>query len=264
MFFLTNIFFILPYQTDIIEYGLNMSKSNQKLIKQQIEENRHCLTNLINNNTNVFYKDIFIKFILRHLSSENAILCNDPNKNITDNKHFNEYFNQCTDNVKDAWNFVYQNINQPIDFYTVIKLHSILINNTEVNPGLRRYDVRVLDKNSPAPERVMYLLNDILFKLKNEQLPPMTRAFNLHFDMIKTQPFEDCNKRLARLLMNWFLIKHGYTPILFNKKNDNQDYIQILRDMDTNNATKIYSQYMYAKELDTQKQLLHTLTHKQH
>lgn len=231
-----------------------MPKTNQKNIKQQIEANKLSLSALLNNPRN-FNKDTYFKFIQRGLLSENAILgININNTNFS--KNFDEYFKQCTNNVKNAWEFLYKNVNQSIDFYNVSKLHAILIDNTDINPSLRRYDVRILENDSPNPQCVMNILNNILFNLKkNEQLPPITRAFNLHFDIIKTQPFEDCNKRLARLLMNWVLMKYGYTPILFNCKNDKYDYIQALRDMDKGKS-KAYSQYMYGCVLNSQKQLL--------
>ena len=38
------------------------------------------------------------------------------------------------------------------------------------------------------------------------------------------QPFDDFNKRTARLIMNWLLIQGGYRPIVFNQRTDKQKY----------------------------------------
>jgi len=38
----------------------------------------------------------------------------------------------------------------------------------------------------------------------------LVRAFMLHGLVAHVHPFEDGNGRTARVLMNWFLIKHNY------------------------------------------------------
>jgi Fic family protein len=62
---------------------------------------------------------------------------------------------------------------------------------------------------------------------KWEQYHPIVRATILHGEFVKIHPFIDGNGRTARLLLNFELMKNGYTPIII--KNDQRaNYYDVL------------------------------------
>ncbi|OAV72887.1 p120 protein [Bacteroidales bacterium Barb6] len=63
------------------------------------------------------------------------------------------------------------------------------------------------------------------------ELPPVELAALLHFRYIRVHPFEDGNGRIARLLVNYVLLRHGY-PMIIIKSEDKQNYIHILNECD--------------------------------
>ena len=102
------------------------------------------------------------------------------------------------------------------------------------------------------------LLNDIVFKSQDPKIPILNRAFELHYDLIALQPFDDFNKRTSRLVMNWFLIQNGYRPIVFNKPADKNKYIQSIIARASGDI-KTYNNYMYSCMLRTQNEIIKLL-----
>ncbi|WP_394803528.1 Fic family protein [Niabella hibiscisoli] len=51
----------------------------------------------------------------------------------------------------------------------------------------------------------------------------MTLAAMLHYKFVRIHPFDDGNGRLARLLLNYVLLKNGYTPVVI--KSDDKKII---------------------------------------
>ena len=52
-----------------------------------------------------------------------------------------------------------------------------------------------------------------------QSLHPVVRATLLHGEFVKIHPFIDGNGRTSRLLLNFELMKNGYTPIIIKKEN---------------------------------------------
>ena len=48
---------------------------------------------------------------------------------------------------------------------------------------------------------------------------PVVRAVLLHGGIVKIHPFIDGNGRTARLLLNFELMRNGYTPIILRTNN---------------------------------------------
>ncbi len=74
-----------------------------------------------------------------------------------------------------------------------------------------------LDANPTDQMLVMELLDARLEELRSEELPTsreevIARAAKLQQDIVSIHPFIDSNGRLSRLLMNWYLEKHGVSP----------------------------------------------------
>ena len=61
---------------------------------------------------------------------------------------------------------------------------------------------------------------------------PVTLAALFHYRFVRIHPFDDGNGRVARLLMNYILLKSGYPPVII-KSDDKASYLLALNKADT-------------------------------
>ena len=62
---------------------------------------------------------------------------------------------------------------------------------------------------------------------KQGELNPIELATLFHYRFIRIHPFEDGNGRVARLLVNYILLRHGY-PMIIIKTEDKSAYLDAL------------------------------------
>ena len=94
------------------------------------------------------------------------------------------------------------------------------------------------------PDQVKSAMSDLIdwYRAKeSEGEHPIIIAATFHYRFVRIHPFDDGNGRMARLLMNMILIKHGYTVSLIRQENRN-DYINHLERADrTEDLTEFIS-----------------------
>lgn len=91
------------------------------------------------------------------------------------------------------------------------------------------------------PDQVKSAMGDLIDwyrRQEEEDEHPIIIAATFHYRFIRIHPFDDGNGRMARLLMNMILIKHGYTVAVVPVEERNQ-YIGVLEQADkTENLTE--------------------------
>lgn len=82
-----------------------------------------------------------------------------------------------------------------------------------------------------SPEETPALMYDLTNWYRKEEennvLTPIELASLFHYRYIRIHPFEDGNGRMARLLVNYILRKHGY-PMIVVKSADKEKYLNAL------------------------------------
>ena len=84
------------------------------------------------------------------------------------------------------------------------------------------------------PEQVKPAMSDLIDwyrKNENEGEHPIVIAATFHYRFVRIHPFDDGNGRMARLLMNMILIKHGYTVAII-PIDERSQYINSLEQAD--------------------------------
>jgi Fic family protein len=76
----------------------------------------------------------------------------------------------------------------------------------------------------------------------NDRIHPLLFASQLHYDFIRIHPFDDGNGRVARLLVNYVLMKNGYPPIIV-KAAEKDKYLTALNKADTGDINAFH-EYM--------------------
>ena len=81
----------------------------------------------------------------------------------------------------------------------------------------------------PKHFELSYFMQKLIAEYQNEWIKyhPVVRATLLHGEFVKIHPFIDGNGRTARLLLNFELMKNGYTPIII-KNEQRAEYYDVL------------------------------------
>lgn len=69
------------------------------------------------------------------------------------------------------------------------------------------------------------------FREKEGVISPIILATEFHYRFIRIHPFDDGNGRVARLLMNFILMKNDFPPVIIKTENK-EDYFSALRQAD--------------------------------
>ena len=75
------------------------------------------------------------------------------------------------------------------------------------------------------PEQVKPAMSDLIDWYRTREREgehPIVIAATFHYRFVRIHPFDDGNGRMARLLMNMILIKHGYTTAMIRQENRNE------------------------------------------
>lgn len=85
-----------------------------------------------------------------------------------------------------------------------------------------------------SPEETPALMGDLLnwYNSSIDQLHPVQLAAEFHYRFVSIHPFDDGNGRVARLIMNYILLKNDYPPVII-KSEDKENYLTALQKADT-------------------------------
>ena len=130
-------------------------------------------------------------------------------------------------NHKDAFNFVRDNRGRfkTINRRNMEELHAILVKNLDVGQGLRNKPVGVVG-SSYRPLDNVHQINEAIeiLEKKSSQMPsPYVKALLVLLSLAYIQPFEDGNKRTARLMANAILLASNLAPLSYRSIDEN-DY----------------------------------------
>ena len=124
---------------------------------------------------------------------------------------------------------VYQNLPDGVQTSYVIHAGQY---KTRPNSVITRYGDRF---EYASPEETAVFMTDLVdWYNKEEQkgkLSPVELAALFHYRYIRIHPFEDGNGRMARLLVNYILIRHDYPMIVIRSRKKNE-YIEALHKAD--------------------------------
>ena len=146
-----------------------------------------------------------------------------------------------------AYHYMLEYINNGNEFSEdfVKDLHEMLLDGI-INGGLYR-NINLRIKNSAHTPcdyiKVYDRMNKYFFDLANYQGTTIEKATYAHLQIAKIHPFLDGNGRLARLILNFMLIKGGYLPISIPAKEKNR-YFDLLEEFKVNKTQKPFEEYL--------------------
>jgi len=130
--------------------------------------------------------------------------------------------------------------------WNIKNLHALILKEIDnENAGRYRSENVLIGGASHIPPK-HYELDILMMKLIEEYerewetLHPVIRSVLLHGEFVKIHPFIDGNGRTARLLLNFELMRSGYTPIII-KNTQRANYYDVL---DLAHTTKDYAPFI--------------------
>ena len=177
----------------------------------------------------------YVQYLKRQFSAENRMLIPRDQRYMLHSSD-GRVRNNC---MERALEYVLRNLHEPIDAYHLRNVHEQICHGTNVVGGtIRQSEVWLPELNvtPPPPDSIYYRLEDVLYRISDTNVPTVQRALQAHYDLLELQPYTDFNKRTARMVMNWILLKDEYSPIVFNKPTDRNLYVDAI----ANKSTKGY------------------------
>lgn len=151
-------------------------------------------------------------------------------------------------NHRDAILFIEDLIsnNVPLNEWNIKNIHALILKGIDQNNAGRYRNENVLISGAthipPTHFQVDQLMQQLIRAYETEwnDIHPIIRAMLLHGEFVKIHPFIDGNGRTARLLLNFELMKRGYTPIIIRKDQRPQYYAAL----DTAHTTLNYEPFL--------------------
>jgi len=104
----------------------------------------------------------------------------------------------------------------------------ILVGDYKQQPNsVRLQNGELFEYASPAETPIMMQELIDWYREEEDNLHPVTLAAMLHYKFVRIHPFDDGNGRMARLLMNYVLLRNGLPPVVI-KSREKADYLRAL------------------------------------
>lgn len=96
--------------------------------------------------------------------------------------------------------------------------------------GFRDSEVLVGTHAPPRHEEVLPEINEMIFELKNFQIP-LEKAIFSHYHLLRIHPGADGNGRCSRMVQNAYLYSNNNLPLII-REDEKQIYFELLRETD--------------------------------
>lgn len=150
------------------------------------------------------------------------------------------------ENMKECINFLFD-CKGDVSEEMILSLHALQHKGTmEGAGGFRKVDVRVGTYLCPKWQDVPVLMKRFLkwYDTAKNILHPFELASLVHLKIVKIHPFRDGNGRIARLLMNFILLRRGY-PLLNIFNDEKLLYYMVLRKYDSDHKERGFMRYLF-------------------
>ncbi len=153
-------------------------------------------------------------------------------------------------NLKHAWQFILNSINENINFNYISSIHSLVGSNLVDSPGkIRAYEVKMAGTNwipeLPSKEKLENLLKEVqIIECETEKI------LTLMCKLMKMQLFNDGNKRTSMLIANHELIKKGRGILTVSEENKVEFGTKLIQYYENENKLNELIEFIYNKCLD--------------
>lgn len=142
---------------------------------------------------------------------------------------------------------------------TIKEIHALVLHGIDRENAGRYRNVPVMISGSrhtpPQPYLIEKMMEDFIIRfrlMEEENTHPVLIAAYLHDELVRIHPFIDGNGRTSRLLMNLYLLRHGYTLInLKGNAEDKLNYYKALETSHTENNPEAFQEFVATAEKES-------------
>ena len=139
---------------------------------------------------------------------------------------------------------------------TIKEIHALILHGIDRENAGRYRTVPVMISGSthmpPQPYLIEKQMEDFILRFKQmeaEKVHPVLIAAYLHDELVRIHPFIDGNGRTSRLLMNLYLLRHGYVIITLKGSNDAK--VNYYKALEMSHTEQLPDCLLYTSELPT-------------
>lgn len=125
----------------------------------------------------------------------------------------------------------------------ILQIHALILRGIDRENAGRYRTVPVLISGSrhmpPQPYLIEKQMEDFMLRFREMEASgthPVDIAAYLHDELVRIHPFIDGNGRTSRLLMNLYLLRHGYVMVLL--KGDTESKLRYYKALETSHVDK--------------------------
>lgn len=153
---------------------------------------------------------------------------------------------------RDAFLYIEQLIRDKVPFseHIIKEIHSLVLMDRPEDKGVyRRIPVRIMGayQEPPQPYLVAPRMEQLIAEFANTKLHPIEAAALFHLKFEGIHPFIDGNGRTGRLILNFTLMQHGYSPInvkFADRKKYYEAFDSYYREGDADAMVKLVAEYV--------------------
>ena len=226
---------------------------------RQLEEMRLCYKNILKKLSEKQLQDVIDRFTVNFTYESNALEGNSltlkdvsfvlQEGKVLHGKDLREVYEAL--NTRKAMQLIFDR-KLKVHEKDIIRLHKILVKNTGVATGYKRFPNFLLNRQveTTPPERVKEEMGKLLeWYHAQDDLHPLQTAAIFHGMFERIHPFEDGNGRVGRLLINIMLLTKGFPPLII-RKTHRISYLNALEAFDSAHQDKLF-RFLIEKYKDT-------------
>ena len=146
-------------------------------------------------------------------------------------------------NDAEAFDFIVQFVQQktPFSQETIQYIHEIVTKGLLKDAGkYRTGNVRITGSSITPPRytKIIPLMDEYIHTIKSLKIHSLKKAAFIHHRLVWIHPFFDGNGRVARLLMNLFLMQQEYPPVIL-KQEQRKTYYNVLHQADNGTVSPL-------------------------
>ncbi len=149
-------------------------------------------------------------------------------------------------NMKECVDFIFKSKKEITEEF-ILGMHKMEMNGIMTDAGnYRQVDVKVGNYICPPHEEIPKLMKAFIewYQSIRDAMHAFELAALVHTRFVRIHPFQDGNGRMARLLMNYVLVKNKY-PLVNIFNDEKLLYYLVLREIDAKKRFKPFTKYLY-------------------
>ena len=135
--------------------------------------------------------------------------------------------------------------NRPFSENDLKDLHQIIVRDKNFGGLYRNVDISIKGSSHTPPSfvKVYDRMKKYIDVINDPELDVWYKIAFSHAQLMKIHPFLDGNGRCARIVLNYFLLKFGFNPVVIDQ-NDRNHYFDLLEEFKVNKNIEPLTEYI--------------------